>query len=143
MRQGLSVDELDCLLNQESGLKGISGVSHDLRKIANAIDQGNAQAQLALDLYIHRLKACLGSMLMSLGGMDVLVFTGGIGEHQTFVRAAVCESLSFLGVELDQAKNQSNPVDMDIAIATSSIRVLVIHTQEDWAIAKQVFATIR
>ncbi|PZD70900.1 Acetate kinase [Acaryochloris thomasi RCC1774] len=136
MRQGYSADQLDQMLNKESGLKGISGISHDMREIDDAIAQGNKQAKLARDLYLHRLQSCLGSMLMSLGGIDVIVFTAGIGEHSAGVRAEICNALAFLGLKIDAAKNNSDPVDQDIATTESSVRVLVIHTQEDWAIAQ-------
>ncbi|KAI9130079.1 acetate/propionate family kinase [Acaryochloris sp. CCMEE 5410] len=137
MHQGYSADRLDHLLNQESGLKGISGISHDLRDVEIAISQGHKQAKLARDLYLHRLKSCLGAMLMSLGGADVIVFTAGIGEHSAGVRAEICDALAFLGVKIDPTKNDCAPVDQDIAAAESTIRVLVIHTQEDWMIAKE------
>ncbi|MEA5465371.1 acetate kinase [Leptothoe sp. PORK10 BA2] len=136
MRQGYSVDQLDHLLNQESGLKGISGISHDLRQIRQAIAVGNQQAQLAQDIYLHRLKAMIGSMLMALGGVDAIVFTGGIGEHAVSIRATTCEAMNFLGLTLDHSQNANNPIDQDVATADSKIRVLVIHTQEDWAIAQ-------
>lgn len=136
MRQGYSADQLDQLLNQESGLKGISGISHDLREIEAAIAQGHPQARLALDIYLHRLKSCIGSMLMSLGGVDAIVFTAGIGEHSATVRALTCESLGFLGLRIDPDLNANSPVDQDIATSESTARVLVIHTQEDWAIAQ-------
>ncbi len=139
MRQGYSADQLEYLLSQESGLKGISGVSHDLREIEDAISQRNQRSEQAWNLYIHRLKACLGSMLMSLEGLEALVFTAGIGEHSASVRAAICESLAFLGLQLDDAQNQNSPVDQDIAAVDSRIRVLVIHTQEDWAIAQACY----
>lgn len=136
MREGMSAQEIDRLLNKESGLLGISGVSHDLREIGEAISQGNKRAKLAQDIYLHRLKACFGSMLMSLGGVDAVVFTAGVGEHAANVRAAACEGMAFLGVALDLAENEQSPVDRDIATADSKVRVLVIHTQEDWAIAQ-------
>lgn len=136
MRQGYSADQLDQLLNQDSGLKGISGVSHDLRDIEDAISKGNPQAKLARDIYVHRLKSCLGSMLMSLGGVDVIVFTAGLGEHSTGIRGETCEALSFLGVKIDATKNDSSPVDQEISTPESTVRILVIHTQEDWAIAR-------
>ena len=142
MRQGYSADQLDQLLNKESGLKGISGISHDLREIRQAITEGNARAKLARDLYLHRLKACLGSMIMSLGGVDAIVFTAGIGEHDSGVRAAVCEAMAFLGLKLDLDQNENSPVDQDIATADSTVRVLVIHTQEDWAIAQDCWHCI-
>lgn len=136
MRQGYSADQLDHMLNKDSGLKGISGISHDLRDIGQAIAQGNSRATLAQDLYLHRLKACIGSMLMSLGGLDALVFTAGIGEHAAPIRAGVCEAMAFLGVQLDEDKNDASPVDQDIAADESTLRVLVVRTQEDWAIAQ-------
>ena len=137
MRQGHSADELDALLNKSSGLKGISGVSHDLREIGEAIAQGNERAKLAQDMYVHRLKACFGAMLMSLGGVDAIVFAAGVGEHAAGIRAAACEGMAFLGVELDVKENERAPVDRDIATAESAVRVLVIRTQEDWAIAQE------
>ncbi|MEL6552806.1 MAG: acetate kinase [Cyanobacteria bacterium J06621_11] len=136
LRQGQSADELDGLLNKKSGLLGISGVSHDLREIEEAISQGNEQAKLAQDIYIHRLKACFGSMLMSLGRVDAVVFTAGVGEHAAGIRAAACEGMAFLGVALDLEENAKAPLDKDIATAESEVRVLLIHTQEDWAIAQ-------
>lgn len=137
MRQGYSADQLDQLLNQQSGLKGISGISHDWRAIEQAIEQGNPRAKLARDLYIHRIKACLGSLLVDLGGLDALVFTAGIGEHAAFVRSATCEALAFLGLSIDSTQNEHSPVDQDIATPESTVRVWVIHTQEDWAIAQE------
>ncbi|PZD71210.1 Acetate kinase [Acaryochloris thomasi RCC1774] len=155
MRQGHTADQLDRLLNKESGLKGISGISHDLRKIEDAIvsDQpaskrgasltaianGSERAKLARDIYLHRLKSCLGEMLVSLGGLDALVFTAGIGEHSASIRAETCEALAFLGLQIDLAQNDSSPVDQDIARANSTARVLVIKTQEDWAIAQACY----
>lgn len=143
VRQGYSTEQLDHLLNKDSGLKGISGVSHDLRHIKQAIDTGNPRAKLAYDLYLHRLKACIGSMVMSLGGLDAMVFTAGIGEHDASIRAATCESMSFLGITLDHNKNQNNPVDQDIATLDSTARILVIHTQEDWAIAQNCWRCLQ
>jgi len=136
MRQGKSADEIDQILNRASGLKGISGISHDMREIESAISQGNERAELAQALYIHRLKACIGAMLMSLGGVDAIVFTAGIGEHSSRIRSAACEGMAFLGVAIDSNANEGNPVDTDIATDASAVRVLVIRTQEDWAIAQ-------
>lgn len=143
MRQGYSADELDQLLNKDSGLKGLSGLSHDLRQIKQAINAGDPRAKLARDSYLHRLRACLGSMLMSLGGTDVIVFTAGIGENDDSIRADLCESMIFLGLKLDTQKNNNRPVDEDIATADSAIRVLVIHTQEDWAIAQECWHCLK
>ncbi|MBC8123813.1 MAG: acetate kinase, partial [Gemmatimonadaceae bacterium] len=143
MRRGCSVDELEQVLNKSSGLLGISGRSSDMRQILEAIQAGDERAQLAFDLYIHRLRASIGSMLANLGGLDALVFTAGVGENSAAVRAAACTGLEFLGLKLDPQKNASSPVDLDIATADSAIRVLVVRTQEDWAIARECLRLTR
>jgi acetate kinase len=139
MRQGYSVDRLDRELNKESGLKGISGVSADLRQVMEAIEANNAQAKLALDIYVHRLRSYMGSMLASLGGLDALIFTAGVGENSAIVRSLACQPFEFLDLKLDPQQNESHPVDQDIASVDSKVRVLVIHTQEDWAIAQECY----
>ncbi len=138
LRRGdLTSEKLDNILNRNSGLKGISGVSSDMRQIGDAIAQGNERAQLALDIYIHRLRAGIGAMLASLGGLDALIFTAGVGENSPVVRGAACEAFGFIGLKLDGEKNLHSPVDEDIAAVDSAARVLVIHTQEDWEIARE------
>lgn len=143
MRQhGCTADELEQLLNYDSGLKGVSGLSGDMRQIMEAIAQGHERATLAFEVYVHRLRACIGAMVASLGGLDALVFTAGIGENSPAIRAAICNSFAFLGVALDATQNEHHPVDQDIATPESAVRVLVIHTQEDWAIAQQCWQWI-
>lgn len=139
MRQGCTVDRLDTLLNQESGLKGISGLSNDMRAIIKAMDEGNERAKLAFDMYIHRLRSYIGSMLATLGGIgvDAIVFTAGVGENAALVREKVCEGFEFIGLTLDLQKNSQSPIDKDIATSDSLVKVLVIHTQEDWAIVQE------
>lgn len=134
--QGYTADKLDLVLNKESGLKGISGVSSDMREINKASAEGNKRAKLAFDIFVHRLRSHIGAMLTTLGGLDALVFTAGIGENSALVRAAACENLEFLGIKLDLDKNQQSGKEQDIATKDSQVRVLVIHTQEDWAIAQ-------
>ncbi|OLP18824.1 acetate kinase [Leptolyngbya sp. 'hensonii'] len=136
-QEGYTVDRLDQTLNKGSGLLGISGQSGDLRQIQTAIAAGDARAQLALDLYIHRLRSSIGAMLASLGGLDAMIFTAGVGENSSLVRAAACEAFGFLGWKLDSEKNEQRLIDQDLATPNSSIRILVIHTQEDWAIARE------
>lgn len=136
-RSHFTAEELDNILNRNSGLQGISGVSSDMRLVAEAITQGNQRSQLALDVYIHRLRAGIGAMLASLGGLDALIFTAGVGENSAAVRAAVCEVFGFIGLRLDGEKNLNSPVDDDVAAVDSAVRVLVIHTQEDWEIARE------
>ncbi|MDJ0845678.1 acetate kinase [Crocosphaera sp.] len=134
---GLTADELNTLLNKESGLKGVSGISADVRAILEGMKAHNFRAQLAFDMYIHRLRSQIGSMLAVLGGLDALIFTAGVGENAVLVREKACEGWDFLGLKLDKIKNESFPVDEDIATKDSSVRILVIHTEEDWAIAQQ------
>ena len=137
-QEGLSADDLDRMLNRESGLLGLSGVSSDLRQVMGAIAQGNAQANLALEVYHHRLRSLIGSLIPGLGGLDALVFTAGIGENSPAIRAAASQGLAFLGLQIDPKKNGRSPAepDRDIATADSAIRALVIHTQEDWMILR-------
>ncbi len=132
-----TVEELDRILNSESGLLGVSGVSNDLREIDRAIELGNTRAKLALDIYIDRLAAKIGSLLPNLGGVDALIFTAGVGENHAGIRTAVAAKLAFLGVEIDQTLNNL-PIlpDCDLATAQSQVRLLVIHTQEEWQIAQ-------
>lgn len=137
-----SAERLDYVLNKASGLRGISGVSSDLPQVIEAIAQGNYRAQLAWDMYVHHLRSGIGSMLASLEGLDVLVFTAGIGEKSPGIRQAACEAFGFLGLKIDPSKNQQQPVDQDIATEDSTIRVLVIKTQEDWAIAQQCWQLV-
>ena len=132
---GMDVEEINQVLNKESGLKGVSGVSNDLRAISKAMSNGNTQAQLAYDIYLHRLKKAIGAMVASLDGLNALVFTAGAGENQSLLREQTCGGLSYLGLQLDLAKNDADPVDTNISTKNSQVQILVIHTQEDWAIA--------
>ncbi len=137
IRQGLDADKLDETLERASGLKGISGVSGDMRRVMDAIAQGNSRAQLAFDMYVHSLHRHIGAMLASLGGLDALVFSGGVGENSAAVRSVACKQFEFLGLKLDQEKNAHSPADQDIATGDSSVRVLIVQAQEDWAIASE------
>ncbi len=135
--KGYSVEQLDKELNKASGLQGVSGVTSDMRQILQAISEGNPRAKLALDIYVHRLRGAIGAMLATLGGVDALVFTAGVGEHAASIRAAACETFGFLSLTLDPQKNAQSPADQDISTADSAVRVLVIQTQEDWMIAQE------
>ena len=137
MRQeGYTADQLDKLLNKESGLKGMSGVSNDMRVVVEAAGENNHRAQLAVNVFIHRLRREMGAMLASLGGLDAIVFTAGIGENSPLVWQKACEPFEFLGLKLKDDELSRASEDQDIAAPSSQVRVLVIHTQEEWAIAK-------
>lgn len=138
---GYSGDALDQLLNKESGLRGISGVSNDLRRVIEAMEQGNDRAKLAVDMFLHRLRREMGAMLASLGGLDAIVFTAGIGENSALIWQQACEPFAFLGLKLQETLRRSAE-DQDIAAPDSTVRVLVIHTQEEWAIAQACLTLI-
>jgi len=136
--EGIDGRRVDEILNSESGLLGISGVSSDMRKVLEAVRLGNERAALAFDIFIHRLRSCIGSMAAALDGLDALIFTAGIGENAAAVREAACAGFGHLGLRLDpNSNNQQLLVDQDIAARESSVRVLVIHAEEDWAIARE------
>ena len=137
MRQGaFTGEQLDELLNTKSGLLGISGISGDMRQIVSAMNAGNQRATLAFEIFVHRLRSSIGSMVAILGGIDAIVFTAGIGENSPEVRAAGCAAFGFLGVKLDSAKNVQSLPDQDISLTDSIVRVLIVQAQEDWAIAR-------
>ena len=135
--RGMSAGRLDQMLNHESGLKGISGLSGDMREILAAIDAGNSRAQLAFDMYVDRIRSQIGVMISSLDRVDALVFTAGVGENSAPVRSAVCRSLEYFRIQLDEGKNERSPVDKEISLPESGIRVMVVHTDEQWEIAQQ------
>jgi acetate kinase len=128
--------QLDNLLNTKSGLLGISGISGDMRQIVASMKGGNPRAKLAFDMFVHHLQSGIGAMIASLGGMDALVFTAGIGENSPELRAAACANFAFLGLKLDPAKNIPYSADQDISLPDSTVRVLLVRAREDWAIAR-------
>jgi acetate kinase len=129
--------DLDDTLNRHSGLLGISGVSSDMRDVLEAAAKGNDRAKLAVDIFVRRLQAGIATMAASLGGVDVLVFTAGIGENAASVRRDTCAKLGFLGVQLDDKKNFSAKPDVVISAPDCAVKVLVIRAQEDWSIARE------
>ncbi len=139
----LTGEALDELLNQRSGLLGISGVSEDMREILAAIEQKNQRAKLAFDIYIHRLQSGIGAMIAVLGGIDALIFTAGVGENSPQVRAAACENLHYVGVKVDAKQNAASPPDHDISAPDSSVRIMLIRAQEDWEIARDCWTITR
>lgn len=135
-----SLRELSQKLYKESGLLGISGISSDMRDIIKQNLNNNPRATLALDIYIHRLNALIGSMIASLQGIDVLIFTAGIGENAPLLREKVCNSFSFLDIKLDGIKNsQISPDDREISTPDSKVKILLIHTKEAFEIACECF----
>jgi acetate kinase len=133
---GLTVEQLDHSLNHESGLLGLSGISSDMREILKEAPK-NPNARLALKIYVHRLVQTIGGMAATLGGVDGLVFTAGVGENSAQIRALVCENLSHLGLKLDSTANVRCRPDADISGRGSPGRILVIATREDLTIVRE------
>ena len=138
----LSVSEVADGLEHEAGLAGLTGRSGDMRAIVAGIDQGDADSSLAFAVYIHRLRREVAAMAAALDGIDVIVFTGGVGEHQPTVRSAAADGLGFLGVAIDPVRNATVTGDSDITAAGSGVRVLVVVSREDLEIARQVRETL-
>jgi acetate kinase len=136
-RAGMSVNDLDTLLNKRSGLLGLAGVS-DMRDIEAGVERGEEAARLAFDVYIHRLRAYAGAYLAQLGGVDVISFTAGVGENSPTVRAAATATLGFAGVELDPERNAARGRGIRvISTDASPVTVLVVPTNEELEIARQ------
>jgi acetate kinase len=132
---GLSVDEIDDALNRHSGLRGLAGGSGDMRDVVHRANAHDLAAQLAFDVYIHRLRREIGAMTASLGGLDVLAFTGGVGQHMPAVRAAAVASLEHLGLGIDRNRNESAVDDADISAPLAPAACVVIATGEHLTIA--------
>lgn len=136
-RNRYTAEELSQQLHEHSGLFGLSGLSGDMRDIVAATARGIPRAKLALDVYTHRLRSAIGSMAAALGGVDAIVFTGGVGENAPLVRAAACQGLGFLGVEVDSSANEAVAADADISPAGQRVRVFVVRSEERWAMARE------
>lgn len=143
LRTGANAEQLDDVLNRDSGLLGLSGLSGDMRRVLAARREGNERARLAFEVYIHRLRLGIGSMLAAMGGVDALVFSAGVGENSPEVRAAACETFDFLGLRLDPHMNESARPDADVAAPDSRVRVLVVRAREEWAIARKCWELLR
>jgi acetate kinase len=132
--------ELAATLEHRSGLLGLAGTD-DMRVIVERAAAADASAQLALDVYVHRLRGSIAAMTASLGGLDALVFTGGVGEHSAVVRAMTTDALGFLGVALDPARNRAGEgggEDREIGAVGAEVRTLVITAREDLQIVREV-----
>ena len=131
----LSVADLNTIINKKSGVLGVSGVSSDMRDIEDAISKGNERAKLALEMFEYRLLKYIGAYTAALNGVDVIVFTGGIGENQTITREYICEGLNYLGVKYDKELNaKSRGEEIEISTPDSKVRVVVIPTDEELTI---------
>jgi acetate kinase len=141
---GLEVEEVADGLERSSGLAGLSGTSGDMREVMAALDgRGGTAARLSLDVYVHRLVQQVAAMAAAASGLDLLVFTGGVGEHQPAIRAAAADRLAFLGVAIDAARNDVTTADGDISADGTIVRTVVVTAREDLEIARQVRDVLR
>jgi len=144
MRQrGVSSEALEHALNHESGLLGVSGVSADMREVMEAAERGNERSALAVRIFVRRARAAIGALAVTLGRVDGLVFTAGIGEHSAPVRSAICDGLECLGLELDRELNASAHPDAIVSTSSSRGAILIIATREDVMMARAAVARVR
>ncbi len=143
--EGMTVQEVDTMLNKQSGVQGISGVSSDFRDLEAAQAEGNERAALALDMFVESVRRYVGSYLVKMGGADAIIFTAGIGENTPLMRDAITKNLEFFGIKIDAAKNEKaiRGVQMDISAEDSKVKILVVPTNEELMIAKETLALLK
>jgi acetate kinase len=139
----ITLAELEEVLYHQSGLKGVSGSSGDMRQILAARAAGDVRAALAFDLYVERLREGIGAMAAALAGIDALVFTGGVGEHAAEVRAGACRAFAWIGLTLDEAENATAARDGVISTPDSAVHVVVLHTREELMVARETMRVLR
>ena len=135
-KSGMGLDEMARILACESGLAGISGVGGDVRDLSVAAAAGNRRAQLALDVYVYQVRHYLGAFLLELSGLDILTFSGGIGENNAQIRSGICNGLEAFGIQLDCSKNKQVCGESRISADPSAVEVWVIPTNEEWIVAR-------
>ena len=135
-KKGYSLEEVEILMNKESGVLGISGVSSDFRDVEKAAAEGNDRAQLALNIFRYRVQTTVGSYVAALNGVDGIVFTAGLGENSESDRAMICKNFTYLGLQLDEEKNSQRGEAMIVSTETSKVTVMVIPTNEELMIAR-------
>ena len=141
----LTPDQMDDVLNKKSGLLGVSGVSSDMREVWAAAESGNKRAQLALDILVQSAKKIIGSYIAEMNGVDIVLFTAGIGENDRAFRAAVCKDMDYLGISIDEKYNETCPrgEDVELTAPGAKVRTLVIPTDEELMIAKDTLSLIK
>ncbi len=141
-KEGLDIAGLMNVLNKKSGVEGVSGVSSDFRDLDQAADEGNNRAKIALDVFIYRVAKYVGAYAAAMNGVDVIAFTAGIGENAGNVRAGVCMYLGYLGIEIDEEANKKRGEEITISTADSKVKVMVVPTNEELAIARDTVALV-
>ncbi len=143
-KENIGVQAISTIVNKYSGVLGVSGVSSDMRELEEAIQKGDERAMLALDIYNHRIKKYIGAYAAILGGLDILVFTGGVGENQFPIRKKACENMEYMGIELDEKKNDGlRGIEAVISTPNSKVKVVVIPTDEEFMIASDTLSILK
>lgn len=143
-KEEIDVNATNTMINKQSGVLGVSGVSSDMREVENAAEEGNERAKLALEMYNYRVVKYIGAYTAAMGGLDALVFTGGIGENADDMRQAIMDSFKYIGLEADEAKNKGlRGKEQIITTATSKVAAMVIPTNEELVIARDAFAIVK
>ena len=143
-KEGLTPDEMSDLLNKKSGVLGISGISSDIREVEAGIEAGDEHAKLAMEMYDYRIKKYVGAYAAAMGGVDIVVFTAGVGEHQWDVRRGAVHGIEFMGIELDEEKNRKNCGEEEIiSTPASKVKVVVVPTDEELLIASDTLDLIK
>ena len=141
--EGMSFSEINTMINKKSGVEAVSGVSSDMRDIDDAYEAGNERAILARDMYYDRVKQYVGKYAALMGGIDMLIFTGGVGENSNDLRRWVCHNMEFLGIEInDEINDKTRGVDTLLSTENSKVKVAVIATNEELVIAQDTFRLI-
>jgi len=136
-KEMIGTQSASILFNKHSGMLGVTGISSDMREVEQAMDEGNDDAKLGMEMYNYRIKKYIGSYIAAMGGIDTIIFTGGIGENGAFTREGICEGLECFGIELDKEKNAGvRGKEMDISLKSSKVRILVVPTNEELVIAQ-------
>ena len=143
-KEGMSFAELDTMMNKKSGVYGLTGISSDMRDIDRAYDEGNPRAILARDMYYNRIKKFIGEYAAEMGGVDLIVFTGGVGENSCEMRESVCSGLEFMGIKFDKGANTgARGVDKLLSAADSKVKIAVIATNEELVIATDTYNLVK
>jgi len=141
----MTPDEMNNVLIKKSGLIGVSGVSSDAREIWDAADNGNKRAKLAMDILIHGAKKIVGSYIAEMNGVDVIVFTAGLGENDRLVREGICADMEYLGVKFDKELNMTTPRGEKVVLSTpdSKVKVVMFPTDEEYMIASDTYDLVK
>ncbi len=143
-KEHLGTQGISTLINKFSGVLGISGISSDMREVEDAVNRGEERAKLAMKMYNYRIKKYIGSFTAVLGGLDILVFTGGVGENMSLMREAVCENMEYMGIELDKELNAATrATETVVSKPTSKVKVVIIPTDEELTIAQDTMMILR